>query len=716
MSNARKLQTEIERCMKKVDEGVELFDEIWEKVYSAEQQNQKEKYEMDLKKEIKKLQRQRDQIKTWISSSEVKDKDPLIEARKLIESKMEQFKICEKETKTKTYSKEGLAREDKLDPEDQAKLATTDWIGEYIEKFNQELEEKEFEIEKLSSGKGKKSNKSQLEALQQHVTNHKFHISKLEGIIRLVNNDRLGVDVVDPLKDDLDYYLECYEDEDYAAAYDADYFYEALGLDDLDIVNVDTVTQAPTTTSSKKSDADTTSLSSRGSKEKTRGKKSALSTVIPLTIGRARSKQEKAAAAAKEKEAAEEAAKAATPSKAGRSAAAAKVEAPRPAVAPAPTTTTTTAQPPGTSMAAMLKRESEQQEKERQQKLAREQQAKAQAAEQLRQQQQAAALAQRQQQEAARQQQEAARLKQQQQQQEALRLQQQKQQSAAAPTNDAKKLQDAQVPTPTQQLQPTLQAPGAQLQQAPGPVADNQAQKDAMINIPPMKPSNSDGSQSAPSNGAGTAPGPNNSAIDILTAGLGGLGLGNAAPGPNGPSDAGPNAAVGNVESLRGAMAPGGTAIGGPGAAPGSSAFVSALSDSFAAVPNSVDHERAATGTSTYVPQNPYPTPATYPATPSAIFDKPAVFEKLGTDALFFIFYYAQGSYQQYLAARELKNQSWRFHKKYMTWFQRHEEPQITTDEYEQGTYVYFDYEAGWCTRIKQDFRFEYSYLEDSLQ
>jgi CCR4-NOT transcription complex subunit 3 len=29
--------------MKKVDEGVDLFDQIWEKVYSAEQQNRKEK-------------------------------------------------------------------------------------------------------------------------------------------------------------------------------------------------------------------------------------------------------------------------------------------------------------------------------------------------------------------------------------------------------------------------------------------------------------------------------------------------------------------------------------------------------------------------------------------------------------------------------------------------------------------------------------------------
>ena len=50
-----------------------------------------------------------------------------------------------------------------------------------------------------------------------------------------------------------------------------------------------------------------------------------------------------------------------------------------------------------------------------------------------------------------------------------------------------------------------------------------------------------------------------------------------------------------------------------------------------------------------------------------------------------------------------------------MTWFQRHEEPKVTTDEFEQGTYVYFDYESGWCQRIKTDFRFEYSFLEDSV-
>jgi len=78
-----------------------------------------------------------------------------------------------------------------------------------------------------------------------------------------------------------------------------------------------------------------------------------------------------------------------------------------------------------------------------------------------------------------------------------------------------------------------------------------------------------------------------------------------------------------------------------------------------------------------YAPRNPYPTPASYPSQPSSVFDNPSIFEKLGTDCLFFIFYYQQGTYQQYLAARELKKQSWRYHKKYMTWFQRHEEVRV---------------------------------------
>lgn len=115
-----------------------------------------------------------------------------------------------------------------------------------------------------------------------------------------------------------------------------------------------------------------------------------------------------------------------------------------------------------------------------------------------------------------------------------------------------------------------------------------------------------------------------------------------------------------------------------------------------------------------YVPKDPFPTPSYYPQSPASLFDNPALYAKFDVDTLFYIFYYQQGTYHQYLAARELKKQSWRFHKQYLTWFQRHSEPQAITDEYEQGAYVYFDWEGSWCQRRKNDFRFEYRWLEDN--
>ncbi|XP_057423251.1 uncharacterized protein LOC130717145 isoform X2 [Lotus japonicus] len=129
----------------------------------------------------------------------------------------------------------------------------------------------------------------------------------------------------------------------------------------------------------------------------------------------------------------------------------------------------------------------------------------------------------------------------------------------------------------------------------------------------------------------------------------------------------------------------------------------------------------------TYTPRHPTITPSSYPQIQAPIVNNPAFWEKVGqepfgTDTLFFAFYYQQNTYQQYLAARELKKQSWRYHRKYHTWFQRHEEPKVATDEFEEGTYVYFDFhianddlQHGWCQRIKTGFTFEYNYLEDEL-
>ena len=365
--------------MKKVDEGVELFDEIWEKVYSAEQQNQKEKYEMDLKKEIKKLQRLRDQIKSWIGSSDVKDKDPLIDARKLIETKMEAFKYCEKETKTKTYSKEGLAKAEKLTPEEEAKKATCEWITEIIEKLTQMAEEKDLEVERLAAGRGKKTNKNLIEECNHFLSMHRFHLTKLEGIMRLVNNDVLDVEVVDPLKEDLEYYIDSYEDDDYQQAYDEDFFYEALGLDTLQVVNVDRVTQASAEKEKSKKEpySDLASSSSKGSeKGSKKSKKASASSMIPLTIGRARkgkksaratsssSKSSRATASDSPNDASnsgdDDSSNGNTPTKVRRG----MVGVPTPTTIPATSTGTS-------SMAAILKRETEQQEKERAQKVSK---------------------------------------------------------------------------------------------------------------------------------------------------------------------------------------------------------------------------------------------------------------------------------------------------------------------------------------------------------
>jgi CCR4-NOT transcription complex subunit 3 len=77
---------EIDRTLKKVTEGVELFESIYDKMQNSTNQTQKEKLETDLKTQIKKLQRLRDQIKAWVASNDIKDKSALLENRRRIET------------------------------------------------------------------------------------------------------------------------------------------------------------------------------------------------------------------------------------------------------------------------------------------------------------------------------------------------------------------------------------------------------------------------------------------------------------------------------------------------------------------------------------------------------------------------------------------------------------------------------------------------------
>ncbi|EFJ47006.1 hypothetical protein VOLCADRAFT_92540 [Volvox carteri f. nagariensis] len=122
-------------------------------------------------------------------------------------------------------------------------------------------------------------------------------------------------------------------------------------------------------------------------------------------------------------------------------------------------------------------------------------------------------------------------------------------------------------------------------------------------------------------------------------------------------------------------------------------------------------------------PRHPVAVPASYPKTAPEVVDNPALFRKMDPECLFFAFYFQPNTYQQFLAAHELKRQSWRFHRHHNAWFQRFTEPAVTSEEYEQGAYVYFDYnivhddmQTGWCYRRKENFTFRYDALEDELR
>ncbi len=177
-----------------------MFDSIWNKVHDTEHANQKEKFEADLKKEIKKLQRYRDQIKTWAASSEIKDKKALLDARKLIEREMERFKVCEKETKTKAFSKEGLGQQPKADPRERARGEAREWLNRVVDDLNTQQEAFEAEIESLSTAKKGKQKPARLTHLEESAMRHKEHITKLEQVLRLLDNEAINPDDLNDVK------------------------------------------------------------------------------------------------------------------------------------------------------------------------------------------------------------------------------------------------------------------------------------------------------------------------------------------------------------------------------------------------------------------------------------------------------------------------------------------------------------------------------------
>jgi hypothetical protein len=82
-----------------------MLNTLESRLENANSIQMKEKYETDIKKEIKKLQRHRDFFKQLIKDSEVKDKTRIAEYRRKIEDQMEKFRELEKEYKQKKLTK-----------------------------------------------------------------------------------------------------------------------------------------------------------------------------------------------------------------------------------------------------------------------------------------------------------------------------------------------------------------------------------------------------------------------------------------------------------------------------------------------------------------------------------------------------------------------------------------------------------------------------------
>ena len=123
---------------------------------------------------------------------------------------MERFKACEKEMKTKAFSKEGL-QASKLDPKALEKLKITQWVSSKVEELQLQVEQAEAEIETLQGGAKKKKSgaaNSRLEDLERLNERRKWHIGRLEIVLRLLDNGSLTVERVMDLQEDVSYFVE----------------------------------------------------------------------------------------------------------------------------------------------------------------------------------------------------------------------------------------------------------------------------------------------------------------------------------------------------------------------------------------------------------------------------------------------------------------------------------------------------------------------------
>ncbi|KAL1978317.1 hypothetical protein VTN31DRAFT_1176 [Thermomyces dupontii] len=612
---SRKTQQEIDKTFKKVAEGIATFEGIYEKIKSTSNPTQRDKLEENLKREIKKLQRFRDQIKTWAAGNEVKDKTPLLEQRRAIETCMEQFKAVEKEMKTKAYSKEGLSAAARMDPKEKEKAEACEFLSTMVDELQQKIEAMEAEEESIqvSMRKGKKdpAKMNRLADIARITERHRWHINKLELVLRSLQNGNVETSQVLDLKESIKYYVDDGHNVDYSG--EDETLYDDLNLDEEEAqfgMIVDTSDRISSSQQQQQQDNQQTQddepeqPTKKGSKLDVAGTRrpNVQSTKSPLPVLATLHANSTSSSTSSNMKPAPPPTRlpGETLKYASAAAAAAASDKNGVGIAPLPP-------PPGAH-------------------------AQAKAA------------------------------------------------SVASP-----RVSTAQLPTRATPAPAAVDEPSRRDSPAPG---KGSAAPDAAPSSQPSgkgEASTKDSGAQTQVNGTGKEESKSEESIYHLPPGLQDL--------------------IQSFETTKTRVSSTSTT-----SAPSVQRLLAA---SLNTCPEPGDAEKPRH----YEPQNPYNTPLYYPQEPLPTLDDRRLFEngRMDTDTLFYIFYYRQGTYQQYLAAKALKNQSWRFHKQYQTWFQRHEEPKTISDEYEQGTYRFFDYESTWMNRRKADFKFVYKYLEDEL-
>lgn len=215
----RKLQQEVDKVFKKITEGLEVFDTYYERHEACTNNpSQKDKLESDLKREVKKLQRLREQIKSWQSSPDIKDKDSLLDYRKNVEIAMEQYKAVEKASKEKAYSNISLKKSEILEPEERERQETSNYLSQQIDELERQYDLLQLEIDKLFALNKKKktfstANETKISDCKNLQNRYRWHQQQMELALRLLANEELDPEKVNDIKEDINYYVESNQDE-----------------------------------------------------------------------------------------------------------------------------------------------------------------------------------------------------------------------------------------------------------------------------------------------------------------------------------------------------------------------------------------------------------------------------------------------------------------------------------------------------------------------